>query len=87
MWQSAPSRWQQVCGSLERVAGIVNDAIEALDLTGVTLVGSDTAGDICQLAVDARGRPRCPLCPPSSEFQAGPQPIRSKVGTATTSSL
>jgi len=44
MRQSAPSRWQQVCGSLERVAGIVNDAIEALDLTGVTLVGSDTGG-------------------------------------------
>ena len=40
--------------SLEYVAAIVNDAIEALDLTEVTLVGSDTGGGICQLAVDAR---------------------------------
>jgi pimeloyl-ACP methyl ester carboxylesterase len=40
--------------SLQGVAGIVNDAIEALDLTEVTLVGSDTGGGICQLAVDAR---------------------------------
>jgi pimeloyl-ACP methyl ester carboxylesterase len=40
--------------SMQGVAGIVNDAIEALDLTEVTLVGSDTGGGICQLAVDAR---------------------------------
>jgi pimeloyl-ACP methyl ester carboxylesterase len=40
--------------SLPGVAGIVNDAIEALDLSDVTLVGSDTGGGICQLAVDAR---------------------------------
>ena len=40
--------------TLQGVAGIVNDAIEALDLTDVTLVGSDTGGGICQLAVDAR---------------------------------
>lgn len=40
--------------SLEGVARIVNDAIDALDLAGVTLVGSDTGGGICQLAVDAR---------------------------------
>jgi pimeloyl-ACP methyl ester carboxylesterase len=40
--------------SLQGVAGIVNDAIEALDLSEVTLVGSDTGGGICQLAVDAR---------------------------------
>jgi pimeloyl-ACP methyl ester carboxylesterase len=39
--------------SLQGVAGIVNDAIAALDLTDVTLVGSDTGGGICQLAVDA----------------------------------
>jgi pimeloyl-ACP methyl ester carboxylesterase len=40
--------------SLHGVAEIVNDAIAALDLTDVTLVGSDTGGGICQLAVDAR---------------------------------
>lgn len=40
--------------SLQGVAGIVNDAIVALDLSDVTLVGSDTGGGICQLAVDAR---------------------------------
>jgi pimeloyl-ACP methyl ester carboxylesterase len=39
--------------SLRGVAEIVNDAITALDLTDVTLVGSDTGGGICQLAVDA----------------------------------
>jgi pimeloyl-ACP methyl ester carboxylesterase len=39
--------------SLQGVAGIVNDTITALDLTDVTLVGSDTGGGICQLAVDA----------------------------------
>src|SRR6201999_3082949 len=40
--------------SLPYVAEIVNDAIEALDLSDVTRVGSDTGGGICQLAVDAR---------------------------------
>jgi pimeloyl-ACP methyl ester carboxylesterase len=40
--------------SLQGVAGIVNDAITALGLSEVTLVGCDTGGGICQLAVDAR---------------------------------
>jgi pimeloyl-ACP methyl ester carboxylesterase len=40
--------------SLPGVAEIVNDAIAALDLSDVTLVGSDTGGGICQLAIDAR---------------------------------
>ncbi|MDT7738435.1 MAG: hypothetical protein QOK09_1804, partial [Mycobacterium sp.] len=39
--------------SLSGVAEIVNDAIVALDLSDVTLVGSDTGGGICQLVVDA----------------------------------
>ncbi|OBG24630.1 alpha/beta fold hydrolase [Mycobacterium sp. 852002-51057_SCH5723018] len=39
--------------SLSGVAEIVNDAILALDLSDVTLVGSDTGGGICQLVVDA----------------------------------
>jgi pimeloyl-ACP methyl ester carboxylesterase len=39
--------------SLPGVAQIVNDAIVALDLADVTLVGSNTGGGICQLAVDA----------------------------------
>src|ERR1700733_3173882 len=60
--------------SLHGVAEIVNDAIEALDLSDVTLVGSDTGGGICQLAIDARsdrvgglGLPNCASsdqCPP-----------------------
>jgi pimeloyl-ACP methyl ester carboxylesterase len=39
--------------SLPGVAEIINDAIVALDLSDVTLVGSDTGGGICQLVVDA----------------------------------
>jgi pimeloyl-ACP methyl ester carboxylesterase len=39
--------------SLHGVAEIVNDAITALDLSDVTLVGSDTGGGICQLVIDA----------------------------------
>ena len=39
--------------SLHGVAELVNDAIAALDLSEVTLVGSDTGGGICQLVVDA----------------------------------
>jgi pimeloyl-ACP methyl ester carboxylesterase len=39
--------------SLPGVAEIVNDAIVALDLSEVTLVGSNTGGGICQLVVDA----------------------------------
>src|SRR5437879_11123788 len=37
--------------SLHGVAEIVHDAIVALDLSDVTLVGSDTGGGICQLVV------------------------------------
>ncbi|ORW05892.1 alpha/beta fold hydrolase [Mycobacterium kyorinense] len=39
--------------SLAGVAEMINDAIVALDLSDVTLVGSDTGGGICQLLVDA----------------------------------
>ena len=39
--------------SLPGVAQIINDAIVALDLSDVTLVGSDTGGGLCQLVVDA----------------------------------
>ncbi|MFZ0905929.1 MAG: alpha/beta hydrolase [Mycobacterium sp.] len=39
--------------SLPGVAEIINDAIVALDLSDVTLVGSDTGGGLCQLVVDA----------------------------------
>lgn len=39
--------------SLAGVAEMINDAIVALDLSDVTLVGSDTGGGICQLVVDA----------------------------------
>ncbi len=39
--------------SLPGVAEIINDVIVALDLSDVTLVGSDTGGGLCQLVVDA----------------------------------
>jgi pimeloyl-ACP methyl ester carboxylesterase len=39
--------------SLPGVAELINDAIVALDLSEVTLVGSDTGGGLCQLVVDA----------------------------------
>jgi pimeloyl-ACP methyl ester carboxylesterase len=39
--------------SLPGVAQIINDAIVALDLSDVTLVGSDTGGGLCQLVIDA----------------------------------
>jgi pimeloyl-ACP methyl ester carboxylesterase len=39
--------------SLPGVAELINDAIVALDLSDVTLVGSDTGGGLCQLVVDA----------------------------------
>jgi len=39
--------------SLPGVAEMINDAIVALDLSDVTLVGSDTGGGLCQLVVDA----------------------------------
>jgi pimeloyl-ACP methyl ester carboxylesterase len=39
--------------SLTGVAELINDAIVALDLSDVTLVGSDTGGGLCQLVVDA----------------------------------
>ncbi len=38
--------------SLPGVAQIINDAIVALGLSDVTLVGSDTGGGLCQLVVD-----------------------------------
>lgn len=78
--------------SLPGVARIVNDALDALDLSEVTLVGSDTGGGICQLAVDARsdriGRvvltncdafEQCPPFPFSAVFSVlrGPISIRA----------
>lgn len=39
--------------SLAGVAELINDAIVALDLSDVTLVGSDTGGGLCQLVIDA----------------------------------
>lgn len=39
--------------SLPGVAEMINDAIVALDVSDVTLVGSDTGGGLCQLVVDA----------------------------------
>ncbi|MBV9722236.1 MAG: alpha/beta fold hydrolase [Mycobacterium sp.] len=38
--------------SLSGVAELIKDAIVALDLSDVTLVGSDTGGGLCQLVVD-----------------------------------
>ncbi len=54
-WARTPFRSTTPARSrCDGVAEIVNDAIAALDLSDVTLVGSDTGGGICQLAVDAR---------------------------------
>ena len=39
--------------TLAGVAEIINDAIVALALSDVTLVGSDTGGGLCQLLIDA----------------------------------
>jgi pimeloyl-ACP methyl ester carboxylesterase len=39
--------------SLHGVADVINDVIVALELSDVTLVGSDTGGGLCQLVVDA----------------------------------
>jgi pimeloyl-ACP methyl ester carboxylesterase len=39
--------------SLPGVAELINDVIVALNLSDVTLVGSDTGGGLCQLVVDA----------------------------------
>jgi pimeloyl-ACP methyl ester carboxylesterase len=39
--------------SLPGVAQMINDALAALDLSDVTLVGCDTGGGLCQLVVDA----------------------------------
>jgi pimeloyl-ACP methyl ester carboxylesterase len=39
--------------SLPGVAEMINDALVALDLSDVTLVGSDTGGGTCQLVIDA----------------------------------
>jgi pimeloyl-ACP methyl ester carboxylesterase len=81
--------------SLPGVAEIVNDAIEALGLSDVTLVGSDTGGGICQLAVDARperiGRlvltncdafDQCPPFPFDAMFSLlrGPISIKAQMG-------
>lgn len=38
--------------SLAGIAEMINNAIVALDLSDVTLVGSDTGGGLCQLVVD-----------------------------------
>jgi pimeloyl-ACP methyl ester carboxylesterase len=39
--------------SLPGVAALINDAIDALGLSDVTLVGANTGGGLCQLVVDA----------------------------------
>ncbi|MDT7735817.1 MAG: hypothetical protein QOE12_2991 [Mycobacterium sp.] len=81
--------------SLHGVAEIVNDAITALDLSEVTLVGSDTGGGICQLVIDAHperiGRlvltncdafEKCPPFPFDAVFGLlrGPRSINSLLG-------
>jgi pimeloyl-ACP methyl ester carboxylesterase len=81
--------------SLHGVAEIVHDAITALDLSEVTLVGCDTGGGICQLVIDAHperiGRlvltncdafDQCPPFPFSAVFGLlrGPVSIRALAG-------
>lgn len=77
--------------SLPGVAEMINDALVALDLSDVTLVGSDTGGGICQLVVDAHpdriGRlvltncdafDKCPPFPYDVAFRALRGPISIK---------
>jgi pimeloyl-ACP methyl ester carboxylesterase len=81
--------------SLHGVAEIVNDVIVALELSEVTLVGSDTGGGICQLVVDAHperiGRlvltncdafDQCPPFPFNTVFSLlrGPRSIKALFG-------
>ncbi|MGB6208773.1 alpha/beta fold hydrolase [Mycobacterium sp.] len=81
--------------SLAGVAELINDAIVALDLSDVTLVGSDTGGGLCQLVVDAHpdriGRlvltncdafDKCPPAPFDLVFAAlrGPVSIKALMG-------
>jgi pimeloyl-ACP methyl ester carboxylesterase len=81
--------------SLHGVAEIVNDVITALDLSEVTLVGSDTGGGICQLVIDAHperiGRlvltncdafDQCPPFPFNAAFGLlrGPRSIKALAG-------
>jgi pimeloyl-ACP methyl ester carboxylesterase len=81
--------------SLHGVAEIVNDLITALDLSEVTLVGSDTGGGICQLVIDAHperiGRlvltncdafDQCPPFPFNAAFGLlrGPRSIKALAG-------
>jgi pimeloyl-ACP methyl ester carboxylesterase len=81
--------------SLAGVAEMINDAIVALDLSDVTLVGSDTGGGLCQLLVDAHpdriGRlvltncdafDKCPPAPFDLVFAAlrGPVSIKALFG-------
>jgi pimeloyl-ACP methyl ester carboxylesterase len=80
--------------SLPGVAEMVNDALVALDLSDVTLVGSDTGGGICQLVVDAHpdriGRlvltncdafDKCPPFPFDVAFRALRGPVSIKALT------
>ncbi|UQX12065.1 alpha/beta fold hydrolase [Candidatus Mycobacterium methanotrophicum] len=81
--------------SLPGVAELINDAIIALDLSGVTLVGSNTGGGLCQLVIDAHpdriGRlvltncdafDKCPPAPFDLVFAAlrGPISIKALIG-------
>jgi pimeloyl-ACP methyl ester carboxylesterase len=81
--------------SLAGVAELINDVMVALDLSDVTLVGSDTGGGICQLVVDAHpdriGRllltncdafDKCPPAPFDLVFAAlrGPVSIKALFG-------
>jgi pimeloyl-ACP methyl ester carboxylesterase len=89
-----PVRDQTVL-SLAGVAELINDVVVALDLSDVTLVGSDTGGGICQLLIDAHperiGRlvltncdafDKCPPAPFDLVFAMlrGPVSIRALLG-------
>jgi pimeloyl-ACP methyl ester carboxylesterase len=88
--------------SLAGVAELIHDAIVALDLVDVTLVGSDTGGGICQLLIDAHpdriGRlvltncdafDKCPPAPFDLVFAAlrGPVSIRALLAPMRLSTL
>lgn len=81
--------------TLAGVAEMINDAVAALDLSDVTLVGSDTGGGLCQVLIDAHperiGRvvltncdafDQCPPFPFGAVFALlrGPLSIRAMFG-------
>jgi pimeloyl-ACP methyl ester carboxylesterase len=70
--------------SPQGVARLINDFLDALDLTDVTLVGNDTGGALCQFVIDADdsriGRLVLTNCDAFDKFPPAPFGLLVKVG-------